>query len=130
MELLLGFRSFTERLERLSDSEMRLPGFRIGRQGLLERAQRGLVAVERVQRPSMVVTRVRELRIQFARAAKRRFRQVVLFLRGIRYAERLPGLRLFRARLRSAHQERNRGGSLRSEERRVGKECRSRWSPY
>jgi len=30
----------------------------------------------------------------------------------------------------AAEKERYRVGSLRSEERRVGKECRSRWSPY
>src|SRR5256885_5417703 len=29
-----------------------------------------------------------------------------------------------------ARERRSRGGHLRSEERRVGKECRSRWSPY
>ena len=33
-------------------------------------------------------------------------------------------------RLRVQLDRKNRGGKVRSEERRVGKECRSRWSPY
>ena len=37
--------------------------------------------------------------------------------KGLEYLEGLAGLHLI-------------GASVRSEERRVGKECRSRWSPY
>ena len=40
------------------------------------------------------------------------------------YEARYPGI------CRAIHQENGGHGEARSEERRVGKECRSRWSPY
>src|SRR3712207_6964006 len=46
---------------------------------------------------------------------------------GVRVATRLSPRRLLRA---CQHVEHELGRVRRSEERRVGKECRSRWSPY
>jgi len=42
----------------------------------------------------------------------------------------LPNLTAARARTRAAVEQRRAALRPRSEERRVGKECRSRWSPY
>src|SRR2546425_1711077 len=42
----------------------------------------------------------------------------------------MPSLHQAAARFNAAEQDRHRDHRQRSEERRVGKECRSRWSPY
>ena len=44
--------------------------------------------------------------------------------------EHIPDLLALPGFLNGARYEASKGGPRRSEERRVGKECRSRWSPY
>src|SRR5438552_11676800 len=46
------------------------------------------------------------------------------------WAPRRPVRLLLHSQCRSASRERAKRGRPRSEERRVGKECRSRWRPY
>ena len=52
-----------------------------------------------------------------------------ILVQGVNRAEKEP-LNLFDPKSVQIQWEVNQTWSLRSEERRVGKECRSRWSPY